>query len=557
MKAEQPLESESEPQSQHDDSIEQVSINGFSSGSRHQFFEGGDRGQILDILPLLQMEGKNCVVIEGDTGMGKTILAQQIFIQSQNSGFATIRVDAHDLSSTDQQELYKHFGSYFKMSNDEIATLDSGEALAHRAAAHVQSQIVMIIDEAHALSAEAIAILVEFLKATPKSKVQVVFLAQPSSPVLMADFELQDYLGECGHQITLRQFNSRETSDYVRFLLIASEREGVKLSPQLQGKIYQVSEGVPAKIIHALEDALNEQAQAPVEEGKQRSEIVPKWHLVSLSLVAAGVIALIVFGNPEKKTDSGRFSDSVRGAPEQVEDYSSAPQLSFEDQKAQQSYNAEYGSRYNQDRYQGSSQSADDRQVEQPRFRGTEDYSNSTANEANRVSSSDMQGSQYGRNYQEASEVQNDYRSNAREAAPEPKVVERTPVQQPEPQPAQPSKVSMADQLAMLKAEKSTPSASRTQASTGESSWIKAMPNSHFTLQLLGGANKEAVQKFIRDNGHMHKMGYVETSRQGQPWYVVVYGDYASRAQASAAVGNLPSKLASAKPWIRSAADFK
>ena len=84
MKAEQPLESESEPQSQHDDSIEQVSINGFSSGSRHQFFEGGDRGQILDILPLLQMEGKNCVVIEGDTGMGKTILAQQIFIQSQN-----------------------------------------------------------------------------------------------------------------------------------------------------------------------------------------------------------------------------------------------------------------------------------------------------------------------------------------------------------------------------------------------------------------------------------------------------------------------------------------
>ena len=115
----------------------------------------------------------------------------------------------------------------------------------------------------------------------------------------------------------------------------------------------------------------------------------------------------------------------------------------------------------------------------------------------------------------------------------------------------------MADQLAMLKAEKSTPSASRTQASTGESSWIKAMPNSHFTLQLLGGANKEAVQKFIRDNGHMHKMGYVETSRQGQPWYVVVYGDYASRAQASAAVGNLPSKLASAKPWIRSAADFK
>ena len=67
------------------------------------FFEGGDRGQILDILPLLQMEGKNCVVIEGDTGMGKTILAQQIFIQSQNSGFATIRVDAHDLSSTDQQ----------------------------------------------------------------------------------------------------------------------------------------------------------------------------------------------------------------------------------------------------------------------------------------------------------------------------------------------------------------------------------------------------------------------------------------------------------------------
>ena len=39
MKAEQPLESESEPQSQHDDSIEQVSINGFSSGSRHQFFE--------------------------------------------------------------------------------------------------------------------------------------------------------------------------------------------------------------------------------------------------------------------------------------------------------------------------------------------------------------------------------------------------------------------------------------------------------------------------------------------------------------------------------------
>ena len=554
MKAEQPLESESEPQSQHDDSIEQVSINGFSSGSRHQFFEGGDRGQILDILPLLQMEGKNCVVIEGDTGMGKTILAHQIFTQSQNSGFATIRVDAHDLSSTDPQELFKHFGSYFKMSNDEIATLDSGEVLAHRAAAHVQSQIVMIIDEAHALSAEAIAILVEFLKATPKSKIQIVFLAQPSSPVLMADFELQDYLGESGHQITLRQFNSRETSDYVRFLLIASEREGQKLSPQLLGKIYRVSEGVPAKIIQALEDALNEQAQAPVEERKKRSEIVPKWHLVSLSLVAAGVIALIVFGNPEKKSET-RFSESVRGAPEQVEDYSGAPQLSFEDQKAQQSYNAEYGSRYNQDRYQGSSQSADGRQVEQPRFRGTEDYSQSAANESNSLPAGNRQNAQYGQNYQESNQVQNDYRSNTRNAAPEPKVVERAPVQQPEPKPAQPSKVSMADQLAMLKSEKSTSSAPRT--TSVDSSWVKSMPSNHYTLQLLGGANKAAVQKFIKDNGYLRQIGYVETSRQGQPWYVVVYGDFSSRAQASAAVSDLPTKLASAKPWIRSAADFK
>lgn len=62
------------------------------------------------------------------------------------------------------------------------------------------------------------------------------------------------------------------------------------------------------------------------------------------------------------------------------------------------------------------------------------------------------------------------------------------------------------------------------------------------------------MKAFVERNGGglRQTLGYYRAERAGAPWYVVVYGLFATRAEAEATLNRLPQALAASGPWVRS-----
>lgn len=82
--------------------------------------------------------------------------------------------------------------------------------------------------------------------------------------------------------------------------------------------------------------------------------------------------------------------------------------------------------------------------------------------------------------------------------------------------------------------------------------WLRNANNNRYTLQLLGARQEQNVLEFIAANALAPtQAGYYRTELQGQPWYVLVYGNYSSADNARAAIPGLPANLRTSEPWPR------
>lgn len=82
-------------------------------------------------------------------------------------------------------------------------------------------------------------------------------------------------------------------------------------------------------------------------------------------------------------------------------------------------------------------------------------------------------------------------------------------------------------------------------------------PDDGYTLQLLGARSVESVERFIGAQTQPERFYYFSTLYKGAPWHVVVYGQFATRASAMAAIQTLPENLRKLRPWARSIAGVK
>ncbi len=78
------------------------------------------------------------------------------------------------------------------------------------------------------------------------------------------------------------------------------------------------------------------------------------------------------------------------------------------------------------------------------------------------------------------------------------------------------------------------------------------IPKNRFTLQLAALQSIEAVTDFIRVYDLEGKVSIYETKRKGQPWYMVLIGDYPSINAAREAGETLPDEVKQLGPWAKS-----
>ena len=95
------------------------------------------------------------------------------------------------------------------------------------------------------------------------------------------------------------------------------------------------------------------------------------------------------------------------------------------------------------------------------------------------------------------------------------------------------------------------PAADNTATSSSPQARILALPANQFTLQVLGASSRANVEQFVQRHSGSSLLWY-ETRNNGNPWFVVIQGSYASREAARSALAGLPAELRDQQPWVRS-----
>ncbi|PKH23859.1 cell division protein DamX [Enterobacterales bacterium CwR94] len=102
------------------------------------------------------------------------------------------------------------------------------------------------------------------------------------------------------------------------------------------------------------------------------------------------------------------------------------------------------------------------------------------------------------------------------------------------------------------------PAAHETQPARNTASAGKAgaLPSGSYTLQLSSASRSDTLNAWAKKQNlsgyHVYK-----TTRNGQPWYVLVSGSYASSADAKRAVSTLPAEVQAQKPWVKPVSQVK
>ncbi|EDH1072461.1 cell division protein DamX [Salmonella enterica subsp. diarizonae] len=86
--------------------------------------------------------------------------------------------------------------------------------------------------------------------------------------------------------------------------------------------------------------------------------------------------------------------------------------------------------------------------------------------------------------------------------------------------------------------------------SAGNVGALKSAPSSHYTLQLSSSSNYDNLNRWAKKENLKNYVVY-ETTRNGQPWYVLVTGVYASKKDAKRAVSTLPADVQAKNPWAK------
>ena len=137
----------------------------------------------------------------------------------------------------------------------------------------------------------------------------------------------------------------------------------------------------------------------------------------------------------------------------------------------------------------------------------------------------------------------------------EPAAVARTPVKTETAKPAEVAKPveaakPAASSTAQAPAATAAPAASGGSKTTGNVGALKSAPSSHYTLQLSSSSNYDNLNNWAKKENVKNYVVY-QTTRNGQPWYVLVSGVYATKDDAKRAVSSLPADVQAKNPWAK------
>ena len=501
--------------------------------ARGDFYCSSHRQQLLDQIVEFSLYSNAMIAVTGPLGAGKTTLAAN-FCDRFAEEAVCVKVAATLFMNQGQFLEALQASLPFKASADMDVESSIRQISQYSAELDLEARsLILIIDDAHELSAEVLQLLTALLESSVDSSIHALLFGENQLDNLLQrtlTAKAQERLAV----FPLEGFASDETQEYIRFKLVAAGySKELPIGGGVVGAIHNSAQGMPGSINSLAIDALNSAAPGSepihiVEDedfgpmfGGERIEqlddleeyesddsesrntaqawiggIQPRYWASAAALVVLLTGTLLFWDTTEQVSEPASIPVAVIPAESpalQSEPAATLPVPATEAPVPSAVIAA------------------------QP-----------TAELAERVQSIPEVPAP-------AAEVERVAAVVAEVVVPEPPVEIAPKVEEP----AAPARTLVL-----------------AEASSFEERLLRAPPQ-NFAVQLLASHSESNIQGFLEQFGSDQPAGYFETRHQGRPWFVALLAAFDDRAQASEAIAALPAELRSNQPWIRSVAGIQ
>jgi len=498
------------------------------------------------------------LLIQGEKGSGKTTFLNRLREKAQ-SNWVVCRINGGP--GFDKPMLYHALFRVFTSGiplEDENHPDESLALLVRELAAlrHEHRIPVLIIDDADHLPDAALETLDELLvmDGGEEDLISIILSAEPGFEARLVESSLQTFKNRISHVFDLPAFSEHDTSEYIHLRLSAAGiEEGNPFTPSAMHLIHTSSRGVPGRInalaqqILAKEkkpqprrDAPKTTTPAPLKVEarvvKAKPERSRPWGRIALAVILLPLIGLLFFQDSinrwlEQRPATQTASMPLPSPAKPVDQAAAPPSTQIE------------------------------RDTTTPVTPAPPPVAQSV--EPGPIAPEPSDGPVVA----EAPTVDHEERSAvpATVTSPPPSApAETTPVTpaepteiavaEPAPQEAPPETSAANDSGASDQAKGPAEPAIATELSDDQ--WLGSRPGGHYTLQLLV-MTPEGAKRFIAHQDLGEELHTFERIRNGKTLIVLLYGDYASKADAREAANVLAARIKSLKPWIRALASVQ
>ncbi|OOG22719.1 sporulation protein [Thioalkalivibrio denitrificans] len=130
----------------------------------------------------------------------------------------------------------------------------------------------------------------------------------------------------------------------------------------------------------------------------------------------------------------------------------------------------------------------------------------------------------------------------------DPPVVEAPAEPEPDPVPVEPEE---PPPVAEAEPPPAAPEPPEVTGELRDASWLQAQPRDHYTVQIMGLSDLQALRRYGREQGIDRELAWFRTTRNGEAWYVLVAGNYPDAEAARASIAELPEAVRRNQPWVR------
>ena len=493
------------------------------SASSRDFYCSGHRQNLLDQIVEFSLYSNAMIAVTGPLGAGKTTLATN-FCDRFADEAVCVKVAATLFMNQNQfvEALQSALGFKLRDSSDTNSSIEQICRYAAELDLEARS-LILIIDDAHELSAEVLQLLTKLLDSSVDSSIHALLFGENQIDSLLQRILTADEQERLAI-FPLDGFASDETQEYIRFKLATARfTKELPIDGGIVGVIHNSSRGMPGAINNLVADALNGAVPAsepdefagigPIfsgassEQAADRDEktdpeqawiasIQPRYWAATAALVVLLTGTLLFWDAGPRETQSIPITVAVTPGATQVIDVKRLTELAAA----------------------VPALTAADAAV----VAGVGEFP---------LTAAVAQGE-----------------SNLAAVVIAEEVVAAETI----------AAVNNAAETTQTIAEVAV--AEETAVITTTSSFVKRLLQASpgdYAVQLLASHSEASIIDFIAQLSGDHPAGYFETRYQSKPWFVAVLASFDDRNQATAAISSLPARLRSNEPWVRSVAGIQ